>query len=157
MIKPTVGRKVWYRPSNPDQAGLHGMKVNGDQPLDATIIAVWGDRMVNVLVTDIVGRQFPVLSCWLVQEGDEKPEGGRYVEWMPYQQGQAKASDELVTVRRDGYVEPVRRSELKPDDVVVERPPAYAAIDTLKRKLAEASSMTPLEEELAKADKAGLA
>lgn len=66
------------------------------QPLDATVIAVHGDRLVNVLVTDMVGRQFPVLSVTLVQEGDILPacnEGlplGRYVEWMPYQQGQAR-------------------------------------------------------------------
>ena len=66
------------------------------QPLDATVIAVHGDRLVNVLVTDMVGRQFPVLSVTLMQEGDILPacnEGlplGRYVEWMPYQQGQSR-------------------------------------------------------------------
>jgi hypothetical protein len=85
VIKPTVGRKVWYRPSDFDKAGPVPMTVAGpvdDQhPLDATIIAVWSDRCVNVLVTDIAGRQFPVLSATLVQEGDPKPEHGRYVEW----------------------------------------------------------------------------
>lgn len=93
IIKPTVGRKVWYRPYQYDQTGPVPMQVSGslhdgtDQPLDATIIAVWGDRMVNVLVTDVVGRQFPVLSVTLLQGGDEpaKDAGGkiigRYVEW----------------------------------------------------------------------------
>lgn len=95
MIKPTVGRKVWYRPSKTDLTGPVPMSVCGsvqagnEQPLDATIIAVWGDRCVNVLVTDIVGKRFPVLSVTLVQEGDITPDGGRYVEWMPYQQAQA--------------------------------------------------------------------
>lgn len=89
VIKPSVGRKVWYRPSERDKVGASAMAVSGDQPLDATVIAVWGDRMVNVLVTDIVGRQHSVLSVTLVQEGDAKPTG-RYVEWMPYQQGQAR-------------------------------------------------------------------
>lgn len=90
VIKPTVGRKVWYRPSASDVVGPVPMSVAGDQPLDATVIAVWGDRMVNLLVTDIVGRQFPVLSCTLLQDGDERPAAGRYAEWMPYQQGQAR-------------------------------------------------------------------
>lgn len=96
MIKPTVGRKVWYRPSRFDATGPGHMTFGGDQPLDATIIAVWGDRMVNVLVTDVMGKQFPVLSAVLLQD-DDKPQidaEGRamrgYVEWMPYQQGQAK-------------------------------------------------------------------
>lgn len=90
IIKPTVGRKVWYRPCEHDKSGIGAMTTSGEQPLDATVIAVWGDRMVNVLVTDIVGKQFPVLSVTLVQEGDEKPAAGRYVEWMPYQQGQVR-------------------------------------------------------------------
>lgn len=97
IITPTVGRKVWYRPSAHDVVGPVPMSVAGPaddpskgQPLDATVIAVWGDRMVNLLVTDSVGRQFPVLSCPLLQEGDESPAAGRYAEWMPYQQGQAR-------------------------------------------------------------------
>ena len=96
IIKPTVGRKVWYRPSEGDQLGPTPMAVTGNQPLDATIIAVWGDRMVNLLVMDAVGRQFPVLSVSLLQ-GDDKPhldrEGkpsGRYAEWMPYQKAQTE-------------------------------------------------------------------
>lgn len=101
IIKPTVGRKVWYRPCANDLKGpmvIAGSLESGNsQPLDATIIAVWGDRMVNVLVTDTMGHQFPVLSCTLIQEGDEPAKDadgkviGRYVEWMPYQTGQAKA------------------------------------------------------------------
>lgn len=129
MIKPTVGRKVWYFPNAGDKAGTHRMYTNGDEPLDATIIAVWGDRMVNVLVTDIMGKQFPVLSCVLAQAENEREPGGRYVEWVPYQQGQAKASDELVTVAED--------------------------VAALKRKLAELRGLPSLEEEMAKADKAG--
>jgi hypothetical protein len=95
VIKPTVGRKVWYRPSKYDQQGPVPMQCAVGQPLDATVIAVHGDRCVNVLVTDMVGRQFPVLSVTLVHDGETPPadgEGvpfGRYVEWMPYQKGQA--------------------------------------------------------------------
>lgn len=101
IIKPTVGRKVWYRPSKHDLQGPVPMTTAGSvlagtaDPLDATVIAVWGDRCINVLVTDIMGKQFPVLSVTLLQEGDE-PEVdidgkviGRYCQWMPYQAQQA--------------------------------------------------------------------
>lgn len=98
VIAPTVGRKVWYWPSASDKTGPVPMTQQTGRPLDATVIAVHGDHMVNVLVTDVMGRQFPVLSCELVQPG-ETPRAnadgqvyGRYVEWMPYQVGQAKAA-----------------------------------------------------------------
>jgi hypothetical protein len=110
IIKPSVGRKVWYRPCANDLKGPVPMNVAGPynqpekaEPLDATVIAVWGDRMVSVLVTDIVGRQFPVLSVDLLQPGDKPKtdaEGnfvGRYVEWMPYQVGQAAAQSPATT------------------------------------------------------------
>lgn len=100
MIKPTVSRKVWYRPSAFDLQGPGAMQiVNREQPLDATVLAVWGDRCVNVLVLDITGKPFTKMSVTLKQEGDVMPvdpdtgkEHGGYVEWMPYQQGQAKAA-----------------------------------------------------------------
>lgn len=101
VITPTVGRKVWYRPSASDLTGpvpMAASRAPDAQPLDATVIAVWGDRMINVLVTDSAGKQFPVLSCDLLQSGDEphkQADGstcGRYCEWMPYQLGQAKAA-----------------------------------------------------------------
>lgn len=99
MITPTVGRKVWYRPGMSDLVGPIPMAVLSGQPLDATIIAVWGDRVINALVTDINGHQFGRRSIRLAQEGDDQapvnaagfPDHG-YAEWMPYQNGQAKAS-----------------------------------------------------------------
>lgn len=106
VITPTVGRKVWYRPCANDLKGAIPMVIAGSleagtaQPLDATVIAVWGDRMVSLLVTDAVGRQFPVLRCTLLQEGDQPATNtdgkvlGRYAEWMPYQLGQAAKAKE---------------------------------------------------------------
>lgn len=102
IIHPTVGRKVHYWPSHSDLQGPKPMHITNGQPLDATVLAVWGDRCVNLLVVDISGETFPKLSATLVQEGDAKPhfgtedaEGlrtpGGYAEWMPYQTGQAKA------------------------------------------------------------------
>jgi hypothetical protein len=102
IIKPTVGRKVWYRPSKSDLHGPVPMTVAGSvhagtaQPLDATVLAVWGDRCINVQVLDITGKAFTKMSVTLKQEGDTMPvdtEGEEllgYCEWMPYQQGQAK-------------------------------------------------------------------
>lgn len=92
MIKPYIGQKVWYWPSANDKTGPVPMYQQADQPLDATIIAVHGDRMVNVLVTDTMGRQFPVLSCDML-DVHELPcvshDGslvGRYVEPIPARQ-----------------------------------------------------------------------
>lgn len=82
IITPTIGRKVWFRPSYM-RSGMSVM--NNNQPLDATIVYVWNDRMVNLLVTDHVGITFPLTSVVLLQPGDTPY--GEYCEWMPYQQG----------------------------------------------------------------------
>jgi hypothetical protein len=101
ITPPTVGRKVWYRANAEDQRGPRPMVSSCEaagstkrKPLDATVIAVWGDRMVNLLVVDQVGNLFPKLSVTLLQEGDTAPtdfdgeEIGGYAEWMPYQKTQ---------------------------------------------------------------------
>ena len=91
MIKPTIGRKVWFWPNGAVSFG-GGLAVNNfdtTQPFDATVVCVWGDRIVNLLVVDHGGVTHAVLSVLLRQEGDEKP-GGMHCEWMPYQTGQAK-------------------------------------------------------------------
>jgi hypothetical protein len=93
IITPTNGRVVWYTPCERDTAGEDGMKHFG-APLTAHIVAVWGDRMVNLTVFDGCGTPFRRLSVTLVQPGDPKPESGRYCEWMPYQMGQAKKTEE---------------------------------------------------------------
>ena len=93
IIKPTIGRKVWYRhDGNPTTDIMGGMLhpiAYSDQPMDATVIYVWGDRMVNLRIVDHAGNAFSLASITLVQEGDATP-GGCYCEWMPYQQGQAR-------------------------------------------------------------------
>ncbi|SNB69412.1 hypothetical protein SAMN06265338_103214 [Rhodoblastus acidophilus] len=88
MIKPTVGRVVWYRPGPSDFGKL---AVNGDQPLAAIVSTVWNDRMVNIAGFDANGMPFNRTSVTLVQEGDAFPAiNSGYVEWMPFQIGQAK-------------------------------------------------------------------
>lgn len=101
MITPTVGRKVWYRPSRNDLLGPSPMTMQGNpdtnpQPLDATVLAVWGDRCINIQILDITGKPFAKTLATLLQEGDATPktidgkEAYGYAEWMPYQVGQAK-------------------------------------------------------------------
>lgn len=81
MIKPTIGRVVWFWPE--------GKKSDDDQPMSAQIAFVHGDRMVNLGYFDHNGVAYAATSVTLVQEGDESP-GQYYCEWMPYQMGQAK-------------------------------------------------------------------
>jgi hypothetical protein len=89
MIKPTVGRVVWYYPPG-KQAGV-------DQPLAALIAYVWSDMCVNLAIFDGNGQPYPPghTSILLVQEGTPVPSGGNYCTWMPYQMGQAAKAEEL--------------------------------------------------------------
>jgi hypothetical protein len=87
IIKPTVGRKVWYWPSAND----NGVQLQG-QPWDATIIGVHSDNRVNIRVTDSIGYTSGKQFVHLLQ-GEEKATGGGYCQWMPYQVGQVKAQE----------------------------------------------------------------
>lgn len=92
LTKPTIGRKVWFWPNGSKLTTSGPLDVFDEkQALDATVVCVFGDRMVNLSVTDHGGRVHSVRSCTLRQEGDEVP-GGGYCEWMPYQVNQAKTS-----------------------------------------------------------------
>lgn len=85
VITPTIGRKVWYWKliSNP----------NVDQPEDATVTYVHGDRCVNLRITNHIGESRGMTSVELRQPGDPKPEGP-FCEWMPYQVRQAAKTTE---------------------------------------------------------------
>lgn len=97
-MKPTIGRKVWFRP-NGASIGEPGTKQPEefvkDQPMDATIVCVWGDAMVNLSVTDHGGTVHSIRSVTLRQEGEQAPQG-MYCEWMPYQLSQAAKQPEPV-------------------------------------------------------------
>ena len=88
MIKPTVGRVVWFWPSWDEQ--VHP-QVDG-QPHAATIAHVHSDTMVNLSVVDASGRQYGATSVQLFDAGTEQT-SGYYATWMPFQQGQAVAAD----------------------------------------------------------------
>lgn len=96
MISPSNGRIVWYTPSRPtgdfdsDAAITQHDRL---KPLAAMVCHVWGDRMVNLLVTDSNGVQHARTSVTLLQDDDAKPEDGRFCSWMPYQLGQAAKTE----------------------------------------------------------------
>lgn len=77
VIKPTIGRKVWYYPTAcaPEE--------------DATVIDTHGDRCVSLFVINRGGTTSNQRSVILVQDGDPVPTGS-HCTWMPYQVGQAK-------------------------------------------------------------------
>ena len=81
MIKPTVGRVVWFW-SN----GYKGVYSDDDtQPMAATIAYVHNDHCVNLSIVDHIGKQISLSNITLLQ-GDEgyKP-FAPYAEWTPYQ------------------------------------------------------------------------
>lgn len=101
MIKPTVGRIVWFTPSkNSAESGFAA----GDQPLAAIIAYVHNDRMVNLAVFDSNGVSHSKTSVDLIQDGEAKPEYGFYCEWMPYQKGQAAKTEQLQAQLSSGSV-----------------------------------------------------
>lgn len=107
IIKPAVGRKVWYwhdhktpisvAPSMENPLGipnLYPKSIDPLQAMDATVIYVWGDRMVNLDVTDHAGKRFVVTSVTLVQPGDPIPDSS-HCKWMDYQVKQQAVSETI--------------------------------------------------------------
>jgi hypothetical protein len=93
MIKPTVGRVVWYQPSDKEKSKEQSLAV-ADQPLAAHVCYVHSDHLVNLLVIDMNGFLHSRTNVMLVQEGEDKPISS-YCEWMPYQKGQAAKVEAL--------------------------------------------------------------
>lgn len=90
FITPTVGRVVWFYPSN-NVASSGFAPPSAGQPLAAVIARVWNDRMVNLTVFDANGVSHSRTSVTLLQDGDHKLLTGNYCTWMPFQKGQARA------------------------------------------------------------------
>jgi hypothetical protein len=78
-IKPTIGRRVWYRDS-----------VLSDQFCDAGICYVFSDSCVNLTVADRNGAMHARTSVVLIQGPPEECAQGQAC-WMPYQKAQASA------------------------------------------------------------------
>lgn len=84
-IPPTVGRVVWFYPSQYD-----GIPHEKGTPLAAIVCYVFSDRMVNLRVFDQNGDGHARTSIVLKQEGDVINEQNGYCTWMPYQLNKAK-------------------------------------------------------------------
>jgi hypothetical protein len=110
MIKPTVGRVVWYRPYiKPGRLSVlrteaefsdcdNGLPHLPGEPLPAIVAAVWnGNGTVNLTVFDINGQSHgrQGVFLWQGEEVSGRPLGMRYCEWMPYQKGQAAKTEAL--------------------------------------------------------------
>lgn len=98
MIKPTIGRKLWYWRTAQQYAAMdqlshdHVNAVVDVQPEDATIVAVCSASMLNLQVIDHHGVARSETSVMLLKEGDTIPPS-RFATWMPFQVGQAKAQN----------------------------------------------------------------
>ena len=80
MIRPTIGRIVWYFTDNDDVEQA------------AIITYVKSDRMVNLCVFSSRGHSDSLQNVQLVQPEDKKPNGS-YCKWMPYQTKKASGSE----------------------------------------------------------------
>jgi hypothetical protein len=99
MIKPTIGRQVWY--------WMAGAIYGADQPEAATVCYVHSDRVVNLQILTHKGAACGATSVRLHQADDltyaqgvkvEKP----FCEWMPYQKGQAAKTEQVESLLRSG-------------------------------------------------------
>lgn len=92
MITPTVGRQVWFWPSE-DLVAEMKPAYDRTQPMAATVTWVWDERRVNLSVLDQNAKQYPMIGVTLLQEGDVIDPRETYAEWMPYQKGQAAKAE----------------------------------------------------------------
>ena len=83
MIKPTIGRVLWYHSA-----------MEHEQPLAVMVAFVHSDTEVNLGGFHANGRPFNAINVLLWQGEGERPTG-EYAEWMPYQQGQAARTEQL--------------------------------------------------------------
>lgn len=90
IIKPTVGRIVWYHPSNVLDSVLARFNTERQvDPMAAQIVGVDTDERVNLVVYDALGTQVVRLGVLLVQKDAPAPAEGGYCYWMPCQTAQA--------------------------------------------------------------------
>lgn len=85
MIKPTVGRVVWYVPDPTDEF------LKSDQVCAAIIAYVHAPDLVNLMVIGPGGDTYCRERVDLLQDGASCA----YCTWMPYQKGQAAKTEEL--------------------------------------------------------------
>ena len=87
LIKPTVGRVVWF------YKYVSGQGHKG--PLAAHVAHVHSDSMVNLMVIDENGNPRSETSVHLRQQAYSEVPQSNYCEWMPYQYVQATKTEAL--------------------------------------------------------------
>lgn len=93
IIKPTVGRVVWYKPY--PQEGIMASKSGN---CAAIIAEVHSDHCVNLTIFDANGQSHGRTSVPLMQEGSVWPAPAVGIaQWMPYQKGQAAKTEAAQT------------------------------------------------------------
>lgn len=97
MIKPTVGRVVWFWPASLVPKGSPGA-----QPLAATIAFVHQEDRVNLTVHDRDGSTYGLEGVYL-WDGEAVMPDMPHCEWMPYQKGQAAKTEALEAVARSSF------------------------------------------------------
>lgn len=116
IIKPTVGRVVWYRLRDKDDIRMCRFNTQGESrpdPLTALIVGVETDRLVNLIVFDTSGQMFPRKSVPLVQDGEPVAGCCAYCEWMPFQKGQAAKTEAAEKSAGTAINEPSQRERLE--------------------------------------------
>ena len=113
MIPPTIGRKVWFHPAIAQmetvpangnfsrRVDLINLSIDRDPRnifMDATIVYVHNDRLVNLLVTDHVGHQHQMSDVILLHDGYLFDICDAYCKWPPHQVGQAKVDERTAAV-----------------------------------------------------------
>jgi hypothetical protein len=89
MIKPTIGRVVWYHPAFASDSG------SNEYTLAALVCHVHSDTSVNLAVFDSNGVAASKTSVFLFQGEGVRP-SFPYAEWMPYQIGQAAKTEAVL-------------------------------------------------------------
>lgn len=80
MIRPTVGRIVWFYPAMGDEHFPPG------GPYAAMVCWVHSDSLVNLVAYNGNGDGQGRSSVRLLQDGEPNPDGATaFCEWMPYQ------------------------------------------------------------------------
>lgn len=96
MIKPTVGRVVWFYPGQTER-GSDG----SGQPLAALIAYVHSDTCINLAIFDRSGIAFNRTSVELWQGEGEAP-AHSHAAWMPYQLGQQAKTEQAEKQLAEG-------------------------------------------------------
>ena len=103
MIEPTVGRQVWYQPSEKDKRGAAAMQQALGQPLAATVVCVHNERLVTLAVYDSGAHLHRRPLVTLVQPGDALPPAdSAFAQWMPFQLAQAQPISIVGTLAVEG-------------------------------------------------------